>query len=208
MYRDAIESAYAYLIRPVGVVPGRDDLTLIGSVNFGAWKPELQHLTCFAGGMCVFVSSSLRQVNKLTTARDRLGLGAKLLDRPQDLETAINVTNACAWVYESSKTGIGGEQTLFYDKEDTARFVVLDSKGAFRPLQSAKVVCTYVEFPSLRRWIRKGVRLVRFHPRCLELTTCFLAAARFAALRLAFAPPTIGKSADPRRLKASSTCGA
>ncbi|GAA5995223.1 glycoside hydrolase family 47 protein [Rhodotorula paludigena] len=118
MYRDAIESAYAYLIRPVGVVPGRDDLTLIGSVNFGAWKPELQHLTCFAGGM--------------------LGLGAKLLDRPQDLETAINVTNACAWVYESSKTGIGGEQTLFYDKEDTARFVVLDSKDGSGKVRSLR----------------------------------------------------------------------
>ncbi|BGP36575.1 hypothetical protein JCM10449v2_000476 [Rhodotorula kratochvilovae] len=105
MYRDAVDSAYEHLIRPVEVVPGREDLTLVGGVHFGAWSPGLQHLTCFAGGM--------------------LGLGAKLLNRPHDLDTAINVTNACAWVYESSKSGIGGENTVFYNAEDPSRYMTL-----------------------------------------------------------------------------------
>ncbi|GAA6031931.1 hypothetical protein JCM8097_003346 [Rhodosporidiobolus ruineniae] len=110
LYADAIESAYEFLIKPLEVIPGRDDLTTIGNVDWGTWKNELQHLTCFAGGM--------------------LGLGAKLLDRPHDLETGINVTNACVWVYESSATGIGGETTSFYDKDEKSRWSVQeDPKG-------------------------------------------------------------------------------
>jgi len=36
------------------------------------------------------------------------------------------VTNACAWTYESSKTGIGGENTVFYGADDSSRYMVLD----------------------------------------------------------------------------------
>ncbi|GAA5825216.1 hypothetical protein JCM10212_002960, partial [Sporobolomyces blumeae] len=104
MYENAIESAYKYLVRPIETVPGRDGLTNIGTVNWGAYRHELQHLTCFAGGM--------------------LGLGAKLLDRPKDMETALNFTEACVWVYESSATGVGGESTTFYLKDDPSRWVV------------------------------------------------------------------------------------
>ncbi|GAA5898592.1 hypothetical protein JCM6882_000874 [Rhodosporidiobolus microsporus] len=107
MYEEAIDSAYEHLIRRVETVPGREDLTTIGAVAWGAWKNELQHLTCFAGGM--------------------LGLGAKLLARPHDLETGINVTNACVWVYESSATGIGGEATTFYDADEPSRWAVSES---------------------------------------------------------------------------------
>ncbi|BGO96578.1 hypothetical protein NBRC10513v2_000516 [Rhodotorula toruloides] len=106
MYREAIDSAYEYLVRPVEVVPGKDDMAIIGSMSYGSWKPEMQHLTCFAGGM--------------------LGLGAKLLDRPYDLEAGVNVTNVCTWVYESSETGVGGESTLFYERDEPSRFVVID----------------------------------------------------------------------------------
>ncbi|GAA6013653.1 hypothetical protein JCM11491_002740 [Sporobolomyces phaffii] len=107
MYRDAIDSAYRYLVKPVESVPGRerDGMVTIGTMNWGAYRHELQHLTAFAGGM--------------------LALGAQLLDRPKDLETAKNFTEACVWVYESSATGIGGEQTTFYDKGDPTRFVAV-----------------------------------------------------------------------------------
>ncbi|GAA5991158.1 hypothetical protein JCM5350_001929 [Sporobolomyces pararoseus] len=109
MYEKAIDSAYEYLIRPVESVPGREqDLITIGTVNWGSYRHELQHLTCFAGGM--------------------LGLGAKLMNRPRDLETAQNFTEACVWVYESSATGIGGEQTTFYDKNDASRFVAVNKQ--------------------------------------------------------------------------------
>ncbi|GAA5896495.1 glycoside hydrolase family 47 protein [Sporobolomyces salmoneus] len=107
MYSEAIDSAYEYLIRPVESIPGREhDLVTIGAMNWGSYRHELQHLTCFAGGM--------------------LGLGARLMDRPRDLETAKNFTEACVWVYESSTTGIGGEQTTFYDKDDVSRFVAVN----------------------------------------------------------------------------------
>ncbi|GAA5969210.1 hypothetical protein JCM11641_007510 [Rhodosporidiobolus odoratus] len=106
MYATAINAAYEHLIKPIESVPGREDLTLIGNLDWGTWKHDLQHLTCFAGAM--------------------LGLGAKLLNRPHDLETGINVTNACVWVYESSASGIGGESTTFYKKDDPSRFAVLD----------------------------------------------------------------------------------
>ncbi|GAA6004328.1 hypothetical protein JCM10207_000671 [Rhodosporidiobolus poonsookiae] len=106
MYEAAVESAYEFLIRRVEVVPGREDLTLIGKVEWGTFTPEMQHLTCFAGGM--------------------LGLGAKLLDRPYDLETGINVTETCAWIYESSETGVGNELTTFYGPNDPSRYVAVD----------------------------------------------------------------------------------
>ncbi|GAA5981560.1 hypothetical protein JCM10908_004153 [Rhodotorula pacifica] len=108
MYREAMDSILQYLVRPLEVIPGRHDLALLGTMNWGGWQAELQHLACFAGGM--------------------FGLGAKLLGRPHDLDVAINVTNACIWVYESSVTGIGGESTTFYSPDEPSRFVVLDRK--------------------------------------------------------------------------------
>ena len=51
--------------------------------------PEGQHLTCFVGGM--------------------VGIGAKIFDRPEDLETARKLTDGCIWSYEAMPTGIGPE---------------------------------------------------------------------------------------------------
>ena len=45
-----------------------------------------QHLACFVGGM--------------------IGIGAKTFDRPQDLETAKQLTDGCVWAYESTASGI------------------------------------------------------------------------------------------------------
>ncbi|GAA5861315.1 hypothetical protein JCM3774_000206 [Rhodotorula dairenensis] len=108
MYREAMDAILEHLVRPLEVIPGRHDLTLLGTKNWGGWQAELQHLACFAGGM--------------------FGLGAKLLRRPSDLDVAINVTNACVWVYESSATGIGGESTTFYSPDEPSRFMVMDQK--------------------------------------------------------------------------------
>jgi hypothetical protein len=92
MYAEATDSAYEHLIRHVKVIPGRDDLSTIGlavsffvsllnytrasadvshSQQWGMYSSTLEHLTCFAGGM--------------------LGLGARLLEREEDLQTGINV---------------------------------------------------------------------------------------------------------------------
>lgn len=49
-------------------------------------EPHQEHLTCFAGGM--------------------FGLGAKLFDRPEDLEIAIKLTEGCIQNYNMTATGI------------------------------------------------------------------------------------------------------
>ena len=49
-------------------------------------RPEFAHLTCFAGGMW--------------------GMGAKLFNRPADLEIAKKLTDGCVWAYNATGTGI------------------------------------------------------------------------------------------------------
>ncbi|EPE08649.1 glycosyl hydrolase family 47 [Ophiostoma piceae UAMH 11346] len=48
--------------------------------------PEVQHLACFAGGM--------------------FALGGRLFDRPEDVDTGMQLTQGCAWAYNSFHTGI------------------------------------------------------------------------------------------------------
>ncbi|KAI9754856.1 MAG: hypothetical protein M4579_004513 [Chaenotheca gracillima] len=67
------------------------DILLSGDVKVsssGSPKliPRAQHLTCFAGGM--------------------VGIGAKLFQRKEDLQTAKKLVDGCLWGYESSVTGI------------------------------------------------------------------------------------------------------
>ena len=102
MYTDAIKSINQYLLRHIDTVPGRDDLALVGLARHGIFSHELQHLTCFAGGM--------------------YGLGAKLLKRPEDLEIGQNVTEACVFAYESSATGVGPEVIHFWGGEERHRY--------------------------------------------------------------------------------------
>ncbi|SCV68306.1 BQ2448_427 [Microbotryum intermedium] len=103
MYREAIDSAYEYLIRPVDVLPGQDSLTNIGEFS-SEFRPTLQHLSCFAGGM--------------------LGLGGKLLARSKDVETGKAYTKTCNWAYESTVAGLMPESLTFYKADDPDRFRV------------------------------------------------------------------------------------
>lgn len=48
--------------------------------------PDMQHLTCFAGGMYV--------------------LGSRLLSRPDFLDTAARLTRGCVWAYAAFPTGL------------------------------------------------------------------------------------------------------
>ena len=48
--------------------------------------PEVQHLACFSGGM--------------------FALGGRLFDRPEDVDTGMQLTRGCAWAYGSFHTGI------------------------------------------------------------------------------------------------------
>jgi mannosyl-oligosaccharide alpha-1,2-mannosidase len=56
---------------------------------------EIEHLTCFAGGM--------------------LGMGSKLLDRPQDLVDGEKFTQACYWLSAATPTGLQPESVVFYE---------------------------------------------------------------------------------------------
>lgn len=72
LYKAAIDSAYQNgLVQDVQVVPGEDDLVVIGQLKYDTFMPSLEHLACYAGGM--------------------LAMGSKLLHRPKDLESADGV---------------------------------------------------------------------------------------------------------------------
>jgi mannosyl-oligosaccharide alpha-1,2-mannosidase len=72
MYTNSIDSALEHrLLRDITVVPGRKDLMVLGMIDNGHWSADLEHLTCFAGGM--------------------LALGGKLLNRKKDFDAGTKV---------------------------------------------------------------------------------------------------------------------
>lgn len=99
MYVSVIDAAREYLLyRPM--VKEDVDILFTGSytpVNYnsetnrmnGWFESSTGHLSCFVGGM--------------------FGLGAKIFDRPEDLETAIKLTDACVWSYASTASGVSPE---------------------------------------------------------------------------------------------------
>lgn len=104
MYEAFIEVAKEHLFKRI---LNRDNEPLIGSgdvyVTGGyngielsvGYKPRVQHLTCFAGGM--------------------VGMGAKIFGRPHDLDVALQLTEACVWAYNSTASGIMPEIFSFAD---------------------------------------------------------------------------------------------
>ncbi|KAF2685562.1 glycoside hydrolase family 47 protein [Lentithecium fluviatile CBS 122367] len=94
MYEKSVEVVKKHLIfRPM--LPNGEDILMSGklfvpsaenSTKVGDLQPENAHLTCFAGGM--------------------FAMGAKLFDRPDDLEIAKKLTEGCIWSYNMTGTGI------------------------------------------------------------------------------------------------------
>lgn len=113
MYGDAIKSARKWLIRDIPTVPNTQLLT-IGLSSRSHFEAKLEHLACFAGGM--------------------LGLGSKLIpSQADDYDLAQRMTETCWWTYNSSATGIGPEDTVFYRVTDTDRWnVVTQTDGTKR----------------------------------------------------------------------------
>jgi mannosyl-oligosaccharide alpha-1,2-mannosidase len=75
LYTAAIDSAYENgLIQDVEVIPGEEDLVVIGQIKYETYMPVLEHLVCYAGGM--------------------LAMGSKVLHRPKDLQSADGVSLA------------------------------------------------------------------------------------------------------------------
>lgn len=70
--------------------PGNQDILFPGTVSVyngrPSFHPEMQHLSCFVGGM--------------------VGLGARINQSPEELETAIRLTDGCVWAYSNTASGI------------------------------------------------------------------------------------------------------
>ncbi|KAL1412412.1 hypothetical protein Q8F55_000157 [Vanrija albida] len=110
LYAASIDAARKTLFGDVAV-PGLDaQLLLIGK---RAWRQpleyNLEHLTCFAGGM--------------------LGLGARLLGRTQDMEDGERLTSTCFWVSQATGTGVQPEAVTFYTPADTSREKLMTTGG-------------------------------------------------------------------------------
>jgi mannosyl-oligosaccharide alpha-1,2-mannosidase len=94
MYEWSMDVVKKHMIfRPM--LPKENDILHSGKFNVqsakgeplvGELEPENAHLTCFAGGM--------------------FGMGAKLFDRPEDLEIAKKLTEGCIHGYDMTATGI------------------------------------------------------------------------------------------------------
>lgn len=95
MYETSMDIVKKHLLfRPM--VPNNDDILFSGKLFVpvqepgeafqSELEPEYAHLTCFAGGM--------------------FGMGARIFDRPKDLEIAVKLTEGCVWSYNMTATGI------------------------------------------------------------------------------------------------------
>jgi mannosyl-oligosaccharide alpha-1,2-mannosidase len=90
MYKFALDSASKYhFFKPK--TPGNQDILFTGSLSARAGgepvlRPEVQHLGCFVGGM--------------------VGLGSRINESPEELKTAIKLTDSCVWAYKNTASGI------------------------------------------------------------------------------------------------------
>ncbi|KAL7410255.1 glycoside hydrolase [Mrakia frigida] len=109
MYTAVMETAYSTIIRMVTSIPGRK-LVTIGEIKEGKFEGSLEHLTCFAGAM--------------------IGLGARLLNRPGDLDTAKEVTQTCYYMGALTESGLQPEKVIFFAEDDPKQFVnIVDQEG-------------------------------------------------------------------------------
>ena len=90
MYENFVEVAKKHLFfRPMTI--GEKDVLISGSVNKfpdgePRLSPDLQHLTCFTGGM--------------------LAIAGKIFNRPDDFEDGRRLADGCVWAYKNTITGI------------------------------------------------------------------------------------------------------
>lgn len=118
------------LYRPM--VPKNDDILISGSVSTSGkpgdhvLQPEVQHLTCFIGGM--------------------VGMGAKIFGLDGDLELAKKLTDGCVWAYGATQSGIMPEGATLMACEsaehctwnETLYHEYLDPSGALRDANLAE----------------------------------------------------------------------
>ncbi|EQL36945.1 mannosyl-oligosaccharide alpha-1,2-mannosidase [Blastomyces dermatitidis ATCC 26199] len=104
MYEKAIEVAKKHIFfRPM--TKDSDDILISGTAYIGGTtmvtlRPEGQHLTCFVGGM--------------------VALGAKVFNRPEELEIARKLAEGCIWAYKATPSGVMPETFEVVPCEDQA----------------------------------------------------------------------------------------
>ncbi|KAF2851215.1 glycoside hydrolase family 47 protein [Plenodomus tracheiphilus IPT5] len=105
MYEASADVVKKHLVfRPM--LPDAEDILFSGMLSVpssdktkaGDLTGENAHLTCFAGGM--------------------LGMGAKIFERPEDLEIAKKLTEGCVWSYDMTASGIMPESFEVIPCED------------------------------------------------------------------------------------------
>jgi mannosyl-oligosaccharide alpha-1,2-mannosidase len=99
IYEKSVDAARQYIFYDIDIYnwsPSHRDMLGIGKVDSnGIQTHEIEHLSCFAGGM--------------------LGMGSKLLDRQQDMNDAEKFTQACYWLSTATPTGLQPEVVEFYE---------------------------------------------------------------------------------------------
>lgn len=93
MYERSIDVAKKAMFRRVAnpenipiIFPGDVKVKVFDVGSDTSYVPKGQHLSCFVGGM--------------------LGIGAKVFNRSDELELAIQATDGCVWAYNSTTTGM------------------------------------------------------------------------------------------------------
>ena len=98
IYAQSVDAARKYLFFNVEIYdwsPSHKGMLGIGKLSGGQHTHEIEHLTCFAGGM--------------------LGMGSKLLDRQQDMVDAERFTQSCYWLSAATPTGLQPENVEFFE---------------------------------------------------------------------------------------------
>ncbi|KAM0279262.1 hypothetical protein ACHAQH_004719 [Verticillium albo-atrum] len=93
MTEDALDTVLKNLVFSP-LVPDNADILFVGNANAHKTRanehvPEMQHLSCFAGGM--------------------YALASRLLNRPDYMSTAEKITRGCVWSYKAFPTGLMAE---------------------------------------------------------------------------------------------------
>jgi len=121
MYTSVIESARAHLMKIYDLEPpGGKNFTVLGDVERGVFSPVVNHLICYSGAM--------------------MGLGARLLNREEDLDLALRYVDTCVWAYESTRSGVGPDLAIMGASDGYTRWQPVHYKGkTFRRLKPNEV---------------------------------------------------------------------
>jgi len=134
VYEASVDKMREVLYVDIDLVPNTPILA-IGKLEGNRLIPEIEHLTCFAGAM--------------------LGLGAKLLDRPQDMTDAEMFTQSCYWLSAATPTGLQPEVVEFYgegQEADAWHEITVEGNERHPPIDQAGVHNTHADREGVLRW--------------------------------------------------------